>query len=209
MKGRLVEVKLEIVELNVESTVLQVYEEYRIFLNEINEDFVKIQSLIVEEIDRIETAKEKSSEEIEKLFEEHSAKFLEVEKAVRMIRADLQVKIAEKLIVREEDQHRTSRPAQRNNLPKMKLPYFTGEYKDWPTFKEKFIRIVDEDAGIPIIYKFGYLLDSLSDAVKIGIKKLDFVEANYAKAFEILEKKYNNKKVTVDNHISEIVTDEQ
>ncbi len=46
----------------------------------------------------------------------------------------------------------------------------------------------------------------LSDTVKAGIKKLDFVEAYYEKAFEILDKKYNNKKVTVDNHISEIVT---
>jgi hypothetical protein len=175
-KRRLDDVKLEIVELNFESTVLQVYEEYMNALNEIKEEFVTIKTSIVAELDRMETTEEKSEDEIDKLFEEHSAKFLEIEKAIRLIRTDLQVKIAEKK-TGSENQQRMNQPVQRNNLPNMKLPYFAGDYKDWPTFKEKFIRIVDQDEGIPMIYKFGYLLDSLADTVKVGIKKLDFVEA--------------------------------
>lgn len=55
------------------------------------------------------------------------------------------------------------------------------------------------------IFKFGYLLDCLSDGVKKAIEKLDFVEANHYKALELLNKNYNKKKITVDRHIVEIV----
>jgi hypothetical protein len=142
LKNQLNEVKCELNDLNVENTALQVYEEYKKSLNKINEDFVKIKTAIVVELDRMEIAEEMSQEDIDKLFNEHSTKFLECEKTIRLIRADLQVKIAEKT-TGNEDQHQTSRPVQRNNLPKMKLPHFAGDYKDWPTLKEKFIRIVD------------------------------------------------------------------
>lgn len=134
------------------------------------------------------------------------AKFREIERLLLQIKAGLKTIIVSKKASGDAGSNGVPRKNARNhNLPTMKLPIFNGEYDKWGPFKERFCCLLDEDVNTPTIFKYGYLLDCLSDTVKKATKMLDFVEANYGKALELLDKKCKNKRIAVDRHIAEIV----
>lgn len=90
-------------------------------------------------------------------------------------------------------------------LPTLKLPEFKGEYKEWLLFKDAFKSMIHESTAITPIQKFQYLRSSLSGEALQVIGGLTTTAANYASAWELLEKNYENKKFLINTHLNQLL----
>lgn len=48
-------------------------------------------------------------------------------------------------------------PPRRTELPKIKLPEFSGQYKDWQAFRDHFTASIGSDELLPTVEKLHYL----------------------------------------------------
>lgn len=88
----------------------------------------------------------------------------------------------------------------RVKLPQLKLPQFDGSYEKWPTFRDMFDSIIHTDNSIDTIAKFQYLQGSLTgEALKV-VEGLEVSIENYASAWNLLVKRYQNKNLMIDEH---------
>lgn len=89
-------------------------------------------------------------------------------------------------------------------LPKIPLPCFDGNYKDWPTFFDLFSSLVHNNLSLSNIDKFQYLLTSVSKEPLNLIKHLPLTEDNYNNAFIALTERYQNKRLLANTCWQEI-----
>ncbi|KAJ3654815.1 hypothetical protein Zmor_013974 [Zophobas morio] len=85
-------------------------------------------------------------------------------------------------------------------LPKIQIPTFDGQIKNWPTFYDLFRSLIHNNPNLSAIEKFQYLSTSLSREASTVIKNLPISAANYAIAFDALVARYNNKRVLLTNY---------
>lgn len=90
-------------------------------------------------------------------------------------------------------------------LPPVQLPKFNGKYEDWEEFKNSFVSLVDRDSSLSGSRKFFYLKSVLSEEVLEVIKSLQVTDVNYDIAWDLLQKRYENKGLIIHNHIKSIV----
>lgn len=76
-------------------------------------------------------------------------------------------------------------------LPPINLPPFNGEFHEWLPFSETFKSVVDNDR------RLFYLKSCLKDNV---IKTIN-ASHDYAAAWELLEERYNNRRLITQRHI--------
>ncbi|XP_066593206.1 uncharacterized protein [Prorops nasuta] len=91
---------------------------------------------------------------------------------------------------------------QKLKLPKITLQNFDGRYENWLTFKNMFLNIIDVRSDLTDLDKFHYL-----KSVVIGeaAKKLEVFTVHpnsYKKAWEVLTRLYEVKRILVSQHIS-------
>lgn len=190
----------------------EIFEEYLGIVDTAFDDFVLIKESITAAVDELEAGGTKTAAEIEALFADQEIALGEIESGFALIRAQLKLKI-KTLRASENPLPPPINPNIPNNpdhsvsikLPQMKLPSFSGKYEEYSSFKEKFIALVHNNKQVQTIQKFQLLLDCLSENVRKGFNHLEFVEANYTVVLDKLEKRYSNKKLTVDRHLSGLV----
>lgn len=95
----------------------------------------------------------------------------------------------------------TSAPS---NLPKIKLPTFSGEYTEYTSFISTFRVLVDDNSRLSPIEKFRHLQSCLSGRAKSAIGDLEITAANYAKALSCLDDRFNVKTLIFESHVSKI-----
>lgn len=89
-------------------------------------------------------------------------------------------------------------------LPKISLPSFDGEYKEWPTFFDLFSSLIHRNLSLSNIEKFQYLMSSLSKEPLSLIKNIPLTEENYNNAFSTLTERYQNKRLLASTCWQEI-----
>lgn len=94
--------------------------------------------------------------------------------------------------------------SRRVNLPKLQLPKFGGQPKEWLEFHNMFQVLVHENADLSNIEKFQYLRSCLTDKAAKLIQSLEVTAENYTKAVELLTTRYNNKRYIFTAHLQEI-----
>jgi hypothetical protein len=92
------------------------------------------------------------------------------------------------------------------NLKPLPLPTFTGKYGEWFTFYESFKCLVANNANISEIRKFHYLRGCLKDEALCAIESLSISGDNYVNAIELLRKRVENKRLIVQEHVSNILS---
>jgi hypothetical protein len=92
------------------------------------------------------------------------------------------------------------------NLKPLPLPIFTGKYGEWFTFYESFKCLVANNASISEIRKFHYLRGCLKDEALRAIESLSISGDNYVNAIELLRKRFENKRLIVQEHVSNILS---
>ena len=89
-------------------------------------------------------------------------------------------------------------------LPTIQLPKFSGTVSDWYSFIDTFTSIIHGDTTIDCIRKFHYLKSCLSGEALNVIQSIPVTNENYQNAWKALNDRYNNKKVMVNYHLSEL-----
>lgn len=79
-------------------------------------------------------------------------------------------------------------------LPKISIPIFSGKYSEWPTFRDLFTSLVDTNKNIDNVQKLHYLKGHLTGEAEQLIRHTPITAANYTQCWDLLEKRYNNKR---------------
>lgn len=85
-------------------------------------------------------------------------------------------------------------------LPSINLPEFSGLYVEWLSFKTQFMSLIDENNELSDQQKLFYL----QSALKGNAKQLITVNDTYISLFEALKKRFENTRLLIMSHISEI-----
>ncbi|XP_033326534.2 uncharacterized protein LOC117220561 isoform X1 [Megalopta genalis] len=78
---------------------------------------------------------------------------------------------------------------------------FDGKFEDWLSFKHKFLSVIDNHDGLSDVQKFKLLCTALSGEPANAINALPMTNANYHKAWQMLEDTYTHKRLTVERHV--------
>ncbi|XP_076302063.1 uncharacterized protein LOC143220282 [Lasioglossum baleicum] len=82
-------------------------------------------------------------------------------------------------------------------LPRMHLPEFSGEYVEWPAFKDLFLSIIERNKQLSKVDCLHYLKTSLHGQAADLVKDLPTINENYERAWTILKEQYENKRILV------------
>lgn len=86
-------------------------------------------------------------------------------------------------------------------LPIIELPKFDGRYEFWLEFRNTYQSLIHDNESISDIQRFHYLRSSLIGSAIQVIQSLEFTPTNYAVAWDILCKRYDNYRLLVHNHV--------
>ncbi|CAI6357679.1 unnamed protein product [Macrosiphum euphorbiae] len=90
------------------------------------------------------------------------------------------------------------------HLPKISLPTFNGEIRQWCTYRDTFMSLVHNNRQISIIQKFHYLVSTVSGPAVTIVRSLPLTENNYPIVWDALIDRYNNKRELLDAHLDAI-----
>lgn len=89
-------------------------------------------------------------------------------------------------------------------LPKIRLPTFSGAYEDWPGFTVQFRSIVHENPRLDDCKRIIYLRSCLTYETFHTIASLSNATVNYSAAWDILERRYDRPAKIVAKHLTEL-----
>ncbi|XP_043065437.1 uncharacterized protein LOC122320892, partial [Drosophila ficusphila] len=98
-----------------------------------------------------------------------------------------------------------SQPNKRLRLPEIKLPEFSGGYTEYANFFSMFSTIIDQDPDLSPVEKLQHLKSCLKGSALDSVRSLDICNDNYAVALDLLNKRFNNKRLIFQAHIAEIL----
>jgi len=69
-----------------------------------------------------------------------------------------------------------------NTLPRIQIPHFSGEYEEWPAFRDLFTSLILKDTNISDVTRMHYLKTSLKGETELIVKNLSTTGDNFALA---------------------------
>ena len=90
-------------------------------------------------------------------------------------------------------------------LPKMKLPKFKGDVRNWNGFWDQFWVGVAQHDHIPDVTKFQYLISCLEGEAKSAIAGLSLSSDHYSVAVELLAERFGRKEKIIFHHIQDLL----
>ncbi|XP_033240721.1 uncharacterized protein [Drosophila pseudoobscura] len=91
------------------------------------------------------------------------------------------------------------------SLPPIQLPTFSGGYANWTEFYSMLATIIDSDPDLTNIEKLQHLRSCLRDSALETVRALEISDGNYAVALDLLENRFNNRRLVFQAHINEIL----
>ncbi|XP_055590823.1 uncharacterized protein LOC129742906 [Uranotaenia lowii] len=89
----------------------------------------------------------------------------------------------------------------RVKLPDIKLPGFDRKLRDWIPFRDMFFSLIHNNERLSDIDKFTYLRSAISGEALQEISSIELSSDNYQVACNMLEKRYENKKLIVKAYL--------
>lgn len=90
-------------------------------------------------------------------------------------------------------------------LPRIVLPIFSGDYKEWTSFKDLFTSLIRNNEMLSASQKLQYLRSNLTGEAANVIRAFQITDANYEEAWTLLDKRYNHKRFIVESHVKTIL----
>lgn len=87
------------------------------------------------------------------------------------------------------------------NIPKLKLPIFSGDIMEWTSFKNSFMSIISLQHNLPDLQKLQYLRGQLKGDPLQCIQALQTTAENYSVAWKLLTARYENKRLIINMHV--------
>ncbi|XP_033241627.1 uncharacterized protein [Drosophila pseudoobscura] len=97
----------------------------------------------------------------------------------------------------------------RYHIPDIKLPTFRGGYTEWADFYSMFSTVIDQEPFLSKIEKFQHLRSCLDGPALEAVRSLEVSESNYDIALDILNNRFNNKRLIFQAHVAEILRHEK
>lgn len=91
-------------------------------------------------------------------------------------------------------------------LPKLEIPKFDGDCTNWPEFRDLFSSLIHEKNSVPNVQKMQYLKMNLTGSAANVIKHLQVNGDHYNDAWAALNKRYNNKKLLINNNLKRLLS---
>lgn len=89
-------------------------------------------------------------------------------------------------------------------LAALNVPEFSGNYKEWTTFKDVFGALIHSNEALTKVQKLIYLKAALSGDAAEVVKCLETIANNCEVAWDCLNERYNNKRIIVQSHTKAI-----
>lgn len=86
-------------------------------------------------------------------------------------------------------------------LPVVKLPTFTGDFVEWPTFKEIFTDRVHNNEALNNLQRFHYLTSALDGDAAKDIQHISIIGQNYPDAWKMLNEQYDDKRILFTHYM--------
>ncbi len=86
-------------------------------------------------------------------------------------------------------------------LPPINLNDFHGAYSQWMTFHDIFNSLVHTNNSLNDVQRFWYLKSCLKGEAAQLIQSLEISDLNYSIAWDMLKKRYENKRLIVHTHL--------
>ncbi|XP_071054978.1 uncharacterized protein [Onthophagus taurus] len=91
-------------------------------------------------------------------------------------------------------------------LPRIDLPKFSGDYLQWKHFHDLFDSMVKSNSELSLVEKLHYLKMSVTEEPAQLLKNIAICEDNFARAWDILIDRYENKGILIDSHLSVLLS---
>lgn len=90
-------------------------------------------------------------------------------------------------------------------VPIIKIPTFSGEYQKWKAFHDIFEQTIHKNTRLSGVEKLQHLKTSVNGQAAQIIQHLMITEENYEPAWDLLEKRYNNKRRIVSTYLNTLL----
>lgn len=90
-------------------------------------------------------------------------------------------------------------------LPTVNLPTFVGTFSSWKGFRDIFSSLIHENKNLRNVEKFHYLKSCLKADAARAIESFSLTGDNYNLAWAALEKRFNNTRLIVQEHVCAIL----
>lgn len=91
-------------------------------------------------------------------------------------------------------------------LPRIEVPKFDGEINKWPEFRELFCTMIHDNKKLNDVQRIQYLKTHVCGSAAEVIKHFQVNANNYSSAWNLLNRRYNNKKLLINNNLKRLLT---
>ena len=88
----------------------------------------------------------------------------------------------------------SSNSAQYYRLPKISLPYFSGDILQWQSFWDSYESTIHSSVNLTDVQKFTYLKSQLEGSAASVIEGFAMTNANYARAIDLLQERFGQQQ---------------
>lgn len=92
------------------------------------------------------------------------------------------------------------------STPQMDIPTFVGNYHQWTSFKDLFLETIHNNPSLSNAQKMQFLKGKVRGEAERLLQHLPISSENYNICWEILNHRYNNKKLIFTSHINNLLT---
>ena len=90
-------------------------------------------------------------------------------------------------------------------LPRIEIPRFDGRRETWESFRDYFRSLIHDDQGLSDVQKLHFLKGHVDGEAKRALEHLAVTGSNYTNAWEILEARYDQPRLLVQQHIRALI----
>ncbi|XP_055605123.1 uncharacterized protein LOC129753335 [Uranotaenia lowii] len=143
----------------------------------------------------------------EELPEEFSETRANVENDYFMLKGNLAAKL-DAIAPNNSSQSPLAPPAHVSSvrLPEIKIPEFSGNFDEWMNFHDLFTTLIHVNLQLSSIQKFQYLKAVLKGEALRLIESLEVSATNYTIAWDLLNKRYDNRNLQIKQHFSALLS---
>ncbi|CAG9134415.1 unnamed protein product [Plutella xylostella] len=91
-------------------------------------------------------------------------------------------------------------------LPMIEIPKFSGKYEEWQTFYDLFSSLIHNHKRLSPVQKLHYLKGNLVGEPEAMLRNFTTTNANYTEAWNLLVKRYNNKRFNCNALLKSLFT---
>ena len=129
----------------------------------------------------------------EKCIQENETEFALIADKIDLLKINITHMFKEEpKVVQSECNNINSNVNSHIKLPRLDLPTFSGSFSDWISFRDIFQATVHNNASLSNVQKLQYLKLSLKGEALTIIQNVQISDANYAKAWKLIDDRYEN-----------------